>query len=238
MPTGFRRPRVAVTPACLQATARQFSRRDRRNKRAWPAVHIALRGPSLRSVGAKSRERRGQREQISNFHGCSRITSNTFLSLRSPRKAGCRISPSLVHSVNFTSPTSLGISQVVAFSSFTFWSKGFLWARRAASFHKVTSTPPGRSRCQHAQHRPSASWRCHVLQARATQSTCETHSTVPVAGLGRRWSSLRPPQPPPRIGSQDFGQHHLIDPSFPKTASPIDMHFVCSLIADARYLHT
>ena len=65
---------------------------------------------------AKFRERHGRNF----FHVCSRITSNTFLSLRSRRKAGCRISPSLVHSVNFTSPTSLGISQVVAFSSFTF----------------------------------------------------------------------------------------------------------------------
>src|SRR5262249_50540683 len=52
-------------------------------------------------------------------NGCSRMTSVAFLSVRSPRKTGCRISDSLVHSVNFTSPTSLGISHVVAFSSFT-----------------------------------------------------------------------------------------------------------------------
>src|SRR5437588_9111357 len=63
------------------------------------------------------------------FQVCSRMTSSAFLSVRSPRKAGCRISPSLVHSVNFTSPTSLGISHLVAFSSFTFWSKGFLSVR-------------------------------------------------------------------------------------------------------------
>src|SRR6516225_3087791 len=128
---GSREDAVASPLSSLLDTARQFSRRGRRrDKRAWPAIHIALLGPSLKPVGAKFRERRGQRDQISNFHGCSRITSNTFLSPRSPRKAGCRISPSLVHSVNFTSPTSLGISQVVAFSSFTFWSKGFLWVRR------------------------------------------------------------------------------------------------------------
>ena len=36
------------------------------------------------------------------------MTSSAFLSVRSPRKAGCRISVSLVHSVNFTSPTSFG----------------------------------------------------------------------------------------------------------------------------------
>jgi hypothetical protein len=30
------------------------------------------------------------------------MTSRALLSVRSPRKAGCRISPSLVHSVNFT----------------------------------------------------------------------------------------------------------------------------------------
>ncbi len=35
-------------------------------------------------------------------------------------KTGCRISPSLVHSVNFTSHTSFGISHVVAVSCLTF----------------------------------------------------------------------------------------------------------------------
>jgi len=47
-------------------------------------------------------------------HVCSRMTSSAFLSVRSPRKAGCRISPSVVHSVNFTSPTSLGLSHCAA----------------------------------------------------------------------------------------------------------------------------
>ena len=54
------------------------------------------------------------------FHACSRMTSIAFLSVRSPRKAGCRISPSLVHSANLTSPTSFGRSHVVSFSYFTF----------------------------------------------------------------------------------------------------------------------
>jgi len=45
---------------------------------------------------------------------------------RSLARGAVRISDSLVHSVNFTSPTSLGMSHVVAFSSFTLWSKGFL----------------------------------------------------------------------------------------------------------------
>src|ERR1700692_4739612 len=40
--------------------------------------------------------------------GISLITSVAFLSLRMPRKTGWRISPLVVHSVNFTSPTSLG----------------------------------------------------------------------------------------------------------------------------------
>jgi hypothetical protein len=40
-----------------------------------------------------------------------------------PKEGGMpHFTPSLVHSVNFTSPTSLGMSHVVAFSSFTFWS--------------------------------------------------------------------------------------------------------------------
>src|SRR5215470_10251038 len=125
---GSREDAVASPLSSLLDTARQFSRRGRRrNKRAWPAVHIALQGRSLKPAAAKFRERRGQREYF--FHGCSRITSDAFLSLRSPRKAGCRISPSLVHSVNFTSPTSLGMSHAVAFSSFTFWSIGFLSVR-------------------------------------------------------------------------------------------------------------
>ena len=78
-------------------------------------IHFCLKKPLSSSVAKK---------EI--FHACSRMTSRALLSVRSPRKAGCRISPSLVHSVNFTSPTSFGISHVVAFSSFTFWSKGFL----------------------------------------------------------------------------------------------------------------
>jgi hypothetical protein len=70
-------------------------------------------------------------------HACSRMVSSARLSVPSPRKTGCRISDLLVHSVNFTSPTSFGISHVVAFSEFTFWSKGFLSVRRAAWFHSV-----------------------------------------------------------------------------------------------------
>jgi hypothetical protein len=68
------------------------------------------------------------------IHACSRITSSAFLLVRSPRKAGCRISPSLVHSVNFTSATSFGISHVVSLSCFTFWSNGFLAASKGRIF--------------------------------------------------------------------------------------------------------
>ena len=42
---------------------------------------------------------------------------------------GCRIFDSLVHSLNFTSPTSLGISHVVAVLGLHFWSRGFLSVR-------------------------------------------------------------------------------------------------------------
>jgi hypothetical protein len=43
----------------------------------------------------------------------SRVTSSARLSVRSPRYTGWRISPELVHSVNFTSATSDGLTQVV-----------------------------------------------------------------------------------------------------------------------------
>ena len=58
--------------------------------------------------------------------GISLITSVAFLSVRSPRKTGWRISPFEVHSVNFTSPTSLGLTQVVFASSGTFSAMGFV----------------------------------------------------------------------------------------------------------------
>src|SRR4030065_2011606 len=57
--------------------------------------------------------------------GSSLITSVAFLSVRSPRKTGWRISPLAVHSVNFTSPTSLGVIQVVFAASGTFSGTGF-----------------------------------------------------------------------------------------------------------------
>ena len=56
----------------------------------------------------------------------SLITSLAFLSVRSPRNTGWRISPLEVHSVNFTSPTSLGLTQVVLASSGTFSAMGFV----------------------------------------------------------------------------------------------------------------
>src|SRR5215471_7466253 len=80
-------------------------------------------------------------EEASFFHACSRTTSSAFLSVRSPTKAGCRISPSLVHSVNFISPTSLGVSHVVAFSCFTFWSKGFLYLLTKLSCVTCSTSP-------------------------------------------------------------------------------------------------
>jgi hypothetical protein len=52
----------------------------------------------------------------------SRVTSSTRLSVRSPRYTECRISPELVHSVNFTSATCDGLTQLA--SSFTLDLKG------------------------------------------------------------------------------------------------------------------
>src|SRR6202023_2373820 len=44
--------------------------------------------------------------------GRSRRTSRGSTSSRSPRKTGCRITPSRVHSANLTSATSTGLTQV------------------------------------------------------------------------------------------------------------------------------
>ena len=46
------------------------------------------------------------------FPGSSRWTSRGLTSSRRPRKTGCRITPSRVHSANFTSATSSGFTQV------------------------------------------------------------------------------------------------------------------------------
>src|SRR5438132_3118464 len=43
---------------------------------------------------------------------CSRRTSRGSTSSRSPRKTGCRITPSRVHSANLTSATNFGFTQV------------------------------------------------------------------------------------------------------------------------------
>ena len=97
-----------------------------------------------------------------------------LLSTRSPRKTGWRISDSLVHSVNFTSPTSCGMSHVVAFSFLIFCRKASRQCVVAASPHKLTSTPPGRIRSRHGQHRPSVSSPYHAPQVPANQSTFAT----------------------------------------------------------------
>ena len=56
----------------------------------------------------------------------SRTTSSARLSPLRPRYTGCRISPALVHSVNLTSATNDGLTQVVTPSSFTFEANGDL----------------------------------------------------------------------------------------------------------------
>jgi len=58
--------------------------------------------------------------------GFSRITSVAGLSVRKPKNTGWRISHAAVHSVNFTSATSFGLTQLVLPASGTFWGIGFL----------------------------------------------------------------------------------------------------------------
>src|SRR3989344_9268976 len=54
------------------------------------------------------------------FHTYSRTTSCGLLSSRRPMKAGWRIFPLFVHSVNSTSPTICGLTHVVCASNLTF----------------------------------------------------------------------------------------------------------------------
>src|SRR6516165_7152239 len=127
---GSREDAVASPLSSLLDTARQFSLRGQRRNKRFSSRSYSFAGPVSKAGRRKiSGATRPTGVNFKFFHGCSRITSDAFLSLRRPRKAGCRISPSLVHSVNFTSPTSLGMSHAVAFSSFTFWSIGFLSVR-------------------------------------------------------------------------------------------------------------
>src|SRR5258706_8730687 len=78
----------------------------------------ALRQPVVRPVGERvavdDEQRPAHGRRCSSF---SRTTSAAFLSVRNPRKAGWRISPPAVHSVNLTSATSCGLTQVVIGSS-------------------------------------------------------------------------------------------------------------------------
>jgi hypothetical protein len=133
-------------------------------------------------------------------HACSRTTSTALLSARSPRKTGWRISESLVHSVNLTSPTSLGISHVVVFSSLTFSSKGFLSPRSGCIASYIDLQSPSFRHCR----RRIAEWRinrparvmCTVLceqchQCHAVPSACQT---VPVPSVPRRMKRSRPGQ--------------------------------------------
>src|SRR5512141_2896672 len=63
----------------------------------------------------------------------SRTTLRASLSVLRPKKTGCLICPSLVHSVNFTSHTSRGRTQVVVRSPGTSASMGFRSDRRGTS---------------------------------------------------------------------------------------------------------
>src|SRR4029077_11200792 len=107
------------------------------------------------------------------------MTSSARLSVRSPRKTGCRISASLVHSVNFTSPTSFGISHVVAFSYFTFLIERLLVG--AQGLHRPIEGLQRRL-VEAGADMPSTSSLCPGPQAPASQSTCATY----VAQCNRR----------------------------------------------------
>jgi hypothetical protein len=93
----------------------------------WQCVVGAVR----KRVAVDDEEGKGHLLRRCSFSG---TISMGFLSSRKPRNAGCRISPPLVHSVNFTSATSLGFTQVVVGSSFTRCLKGDEAVRSGQSF--------------------------------------------------------------------------------------------------------
>jgi hypothetical protein len=77
------------------------------------------------------------------FHVCSRTTSTAFLSVRSPRNTGCRISDLLVHSVNFTSATSFRIALKLKLKLYVKLSlRDLRRAFRAARSHRRTPRFP------------------------------------------------------------------------------------------------
>src|SRR5689334_11708958 len=91
--------------------------------------------------------------------GSSRMTSVAFLSVLSPRHTGWRISPAAVHSVNLTSATSLGFTQVVFASSGTFSTTGFLAVMSGTIFwcreRSVSASKPVPARPAYSQRFPS-----------------------------------------------------------------------------------
>ena len=82
-----------------------------------------------------------------------------FLSVLKPRNTGWRISPAVVHSVNLTSATSFGFTQVVFASSGTFSATGFLAVMSGTIFwcseRKVSALKPVPARPAYSQRFPS-----------------------------------------------------------------------------------
>src|SRR5262249_28102116 len=78
-----------------------------------------------RPPGSPEQPRARPRTHFPTLRGFSITTSIAFLSVRRPRNTGWRISPFDVHSVNFTSATSFGLTQVVLAASGTFSGTGF-----------------------------------------------------------------------------------------------------------------
>ena len=98
----------------------------------------------------------GKITRWSRFASSSRRVRLPFLILRLFHSLGLyhvERAPFRRHGVGFTSPTSLGISHVVAFLCLT-----VCLCEAAASFYGSTLTKLDRSRCRHAPHSPSA---CH-----------------------------------------------------------------------------
>src|SRR5262245_28338870 len=91
--------------------------------------------------------------------GLSRVTSLAFLSVLRPRNTGCRISPAAVHSVNFTSATSFGFTQVVAASLGTLAAIGFVLVIKGTIFRwsdcSVSASKPVPARPAYFQLLPS-----------------------------------------------------------------------------------
>src|SRR5262249_18163023 len=85
-------------------------------------------------IGGNFAPQAGPKTHFPTLRGFSITTSVAFLSVRRPKNTGWRISPFDVHSVNFTSATSFGLTQVVLAASGTFSGTGLESVMSGTSF--------------------------------------------------------------------------------------------------------